>query len=191
MKPIQHCRHAGLALVSVALAAVLVVPTNVSADRGGVGLQQQVDLKAAFLYNFAKFTEWPGLAAGGRLSACVVGDDEILSAFTQIAAGRDINGHGFDFSNRAGAANWPRCHLLFIAATARDRAAAGLADLKSLPVLTVSDAPGFAKSGGMIELYLEGGRMRFAINVDAVTRSGLRVSSRLLELAKVVKDGHE
>ena len=59
-----------------------------------------------------------------------------------------------------------------------------------LPVLTVSDGKGFSLAGGIIELYVEGGRMRFAINLDAADRSGLRLSSRLLGLAKIVRNGH-
>lgn len=182
----RACRH--IAVVSVALAALLVTPSGVSAERAAGDYRQQVAVKAAFLYNFAKFTEWPGMAAGARISACVVGDDEIMTAFVEMASGRDINGHAFDFSNRAAAVNLAHCQLLFVAAAGGDGAAPGFAGLKTLPVLTVSDAPGFAKAGGMIELYVEDGRMRFAINVDAVTRAGLRVSSRLLELAKIVRD---
>jgi hypothetical protein len=62
--------------------------------------------------------------------------------------------------------------------------------IKTLPVLSVSDGKGFSQSGGIIELYVEGGRMRFAINVDAAERSGLHLSSRLLGLAKVMRSGH-
>ena len=65
-----------------------------------------------------------------------------------------------------------------------------MSGIRTLPVLTVSDGKGFAQAGGIIELYVEGGRMRFAINVDATARSGLRLSSRLLGLAKVIRDGH-
>ncbi len=71
-----------------------------------------------------------------------------------------------------------------------ERSAGGLAEIKTLPVLTVSDGKGFSLAGGIIELYVEGGRMRFAINVDAAERSGLRLSSRLLGLAKIVRNGH-
>ena len=83
---------------------------------------------------------------------------------------------------------WRTCHLLFIADAERRRATDGLSAVKALQVLTVSDAKDFANTGGMIEFYLEGGRMRFAINVDAVDRSGLHLSSRLLGLAKIVRD---
>jgi hypothetical protein len=65
-----------------------------------------------------------------------------------------------------------------------------LGGLRTLPVLTVSDGKGFSHASGIIELYVEAGRMRFAINVDAVERSGLRISSRLLGLAKVIRNDH-
>jgi YfiR/HmsC-like len=191
MRSSQTRRAGGLAIVNVALIASLLGAASVSASRGAPAVQDAVAVKAAFLYNFAKFAEWPALPPGGRILVCVVGDDGILAAFQGVAAGRDINGHGFDFSNPDAAFRWSHCHLLFIAAAAAGRLADGLTRLNHLPVLTISDAPGFATSGGMIELYLEGGRTRFAINVDTVTRSGLHLSSRLLELAKIIRDGHE
>jgi hypothetical protein len=79
---------------------------------------------------------------------------------------------------------------VFIPDAETRRGAERLGSLKTLPVLTVSDRKGFAESGGIIELYVDGGRVRFAINVDAVERSGLRLSSRLLGLAKVIRDPH-
>jgi hypothetical protein len=65
-----------------------------------------------------------------------------------------------------------------------------LSDIRTLPILTISDARDFSHAGGIIELYVEDGHMRFAINVDAAERTGLRISSRLLGLAKVVRDRH-
>ena len=85
---------------------------------------------------------------------------------------------------------WRNCHLLFIAAAETRRSAGGLGVIKALPVLTVSDYKGFADTDGLIELYVEGGRMRFAINLAAVERSGLRLSSRLLGLARIIRNDH-
>jgi hypothetical protein len=65
-----------------------------------------------------------------------------------------------------------------------------IAPVKELPVLTVSDARGFAQAGGMIELYEDNGRMRFAINIDTLQKSGVKLSSRLLDLARIVKNEH-
>jgi hypothetical protein len=84
---------------------------------------------------------------------------------------------------------WRRCHLLFVADGETRRSSEGLVGVVALPVLTVSDRKDFARADGIIELYAEEGRMRFAINVDGVARSGLRLSSRLLGLAKIIRDG--
>jgi hypothetical protein len=80
------------------------------------------------------------------------------------------------------------CHLLFIAGAETLAAAGGLDGLKPLPILTVSDGKDFSRATGIIELYVEDGRLRFAINVDAADRSGVRLSSRLLGIARVVRN---
>ena len=84
---------------------------------------------------------------------------------------------------------WPACHLLFVAEAETRRSAGGLSAVKTLPVLTVSDGKGFSQEGGIIEFYVDGVTIRFAINVDAAERSRLRISSRLLALARVVHNG--
>ena len=147
-----------------------------------------VAVKAAFVYNFVKFTEWPALPAGAPIVACVVGDDEVASALVGIVRGHDISGHALEVRRPRDIATWPICNLLFIADTEAGRSARGLDLIAKLPVLTISDGKGFSRGAGIIELYVESGRMRFAINVDAAGRSELRLSSNLLELAKVVRD---
>ena len=82
---------------------------------------------------------------------------------------------------------WRGCQLLFIADGEARRAGGGLGGVKTLPVLTVSDSKGFSQAGGVIELYIDDGRLRFAVNVDAAEHAGLRLSSRLLGLAKIVR----
>jgi hypothetical protein len=148
-------------------------------------------LKAAFLYNFVKFAEWPGLAAAAPIAACVVGDEGIADALAETVRGRNIDGHGLEVSRPESGAAWRLCHLLFIADAQSAQFARGKASIGGVPVLTVSDGKDFSRSGGMIELYLEGGQIRFAINVDAAERSGLRLSSRLLGLARIVRDARD
>jgi hypothetical protein len=168
--------------LAVTLAAA---PAGTAASADGVS---DVAVKAAFLFNFAKFAEWPSLAAGARIVVCVVGDESLAAAVTQTLQGKALNGHGFDVWQPRDSANWRDCQLLFMADPDTHRFSAGLNSVKALPVLTVSDGTGFSEAGGIIELYVEAGRMRFAINVDAAERSGLRISSRLLRLAKVVRN---
>jgi YfiR/HmsC-like len=152
--------------------------------RGG----QDVGVKAAFLFSFAKFVEWPALAPGAPIIACVVGDDGIAAALAETVSGQNISGHPLEVRRPLDSATWRVCQLLFIADANITRSAIGLVAVKALPVLTISDGKDFSRTSGIIELYVEGGRIRFAINADAAERSGLHLSSRLLGLAKIVKN---
>lgn len=174
-----------LGVASIALAATLFAAPGIAADAA-----PDVVVKAAFLYNFAKFAEWPALPSGAPIVVCIVGDDGLAAAVVETVRGQNINGHTLEVRRPQNSVTWPVCHLLFIADAETRRSAGGLGGIKTLPVLTVSDDKGFSQADGIIELYVEGGRMRFAINVDAAERSGLHLSSRLLGLAKVIRNGH-
>jgi YfiR/HmsC-like len=182
-------RFRGLGVAGVAMAATLVAAPAIAAGHGA-DTGSDVAVKAAFLYNFAKFAEWPALPAGAHIVACVVGDDRIAAALVDTVRGQEIGGHALEVLRPQDSVTWRVCQLLFIADAETQRSAAGLGAIKSLPILTVSDGKGFAEASGIIEFYVEGGRMRFAVNVDAAERSGLRLSSRLLGLAKVIRNGH-
>lgn len=178
-----------LGVASIALAATLIAAPGIAADNG-TDATPDVAVKAAFLYNFAKFTEWPALPAGAPIVVCIAGDDGIAAALVETVRGQNISGHTLEVRRSQDNAAWRVCHLLFIADAETRRAAGGLGAIKTLPVLTVSDGKGFSQASGIIELFVEGGKMRFAINVDAAEGSGLHLSSRLLGLAKVIRNGH-
>ena len=181
--------HGWPGVASIALAATLIAAPAVAGGTG-VDVTTDVAVKAALLFNFAKFVEWPALPAGGPIVVCFVGSDGIAAAFVETVRGQNIAGHGLDAWVLQDSAKWRTCHMLFIADAETRASTAALAEINPLPVLTVSDGKGFSLAGGIIELYVEGGRMRFAINLDAADRSGLRLSSRLLGLAKIVRNGH-
>jgi hypothetical protein len=176
--------------VSIALAATLMTATGIAAVGAQTPTASDVAVKAAFLYNFAKFAEWPKLAASAPIVVCVVGDDGIAAVLVDTMSGKSINGHALEISRPQEGGTWQTCSVLFVADAERRRSAVGLNRIRTLPILTVSDGKNFSQAGGIIELYVEDGRMRFAINVDAAERSGLHLSSRLLGLAKVVRDNH-
>ena len=178
-----------MSVASIALLATIIAVPQIAAGDGN-DVMSDVAVKAALLYNFAKFTQWPPLPAGVPLVVCVVGNDGIAAALVETVRGQNISGHTLEVRRSRESATWRDCHMLFIAETETRLSAGGLGGVKTLPVLTVSDGKGFSQGGGIIELYVEGGRMRFAINVDAAERSGLHLSSRLLGLAKVIRDGH-
>jgi hypothetical protein len=178
-----------LAVAGLALATTWLPGRGYAGDNSPA-LPSDAAVKAAFLYNFARFTEWPALASGAPIVVCVVGQDVIAAALSETFRGQSISGHMLDTRMSQDSATWRACHVLFVADVATRRSADGLGAVKALPVLTVSDGKGFAQAGGIIELYVEGGRMRFLINMDAVERSRLHLSSRLLGLATVLRNGH-
>lgn len=143
-------------------------------------------VKAAFLYNFAKFTEWPALLPEAPLVACVVGQDGIAAALTEMARARPVNSRRLLLGKAEQSAAWKACHILFIAEADVPRSADGLTAIKALPVLTVSDVRGFAQATGIIELSATNGQMQFVINLQAAQRSGLQLSSKLLTLGTVI-----
>jgi hypothetical protein len=147
-------------------------------------------LKAAFLYNFAKFTEWPAdaLPAGVPLALCVVGDRAVAQSLQQAVTGKRIGGHPLVMQQIDADGPVRTCHLIY-AGDINTRTALQLLDAtKGQAVLTVSDLDRFAQIGGTAQLFFEGERMRFAVNVDAAQRGRLRLSSQLLALARIVKD---
>jgi hypothetical protein len=178
------CRAAAVAALAAALSAIPGTAAGARTDTA-----PDVAVKAALLYNFAKFTVWPALGPNAPIVACIAGNDEVAAEFTQLVTGHNAAGHVFDLRTAQDSTTWPICNLLFVSDDQVRRAPTGLAAVKLLPILTVSDSRGFASSGGVIELYVESGRMRFAINTDAADRTGLRLSSRLLGLAKIVRNG--
>ena len=160
------------------------------AVRAGAEVASDVAVKAAFLYNFAKFTQWPALPAAAPLVLCVLGDDAVGTALTDTIRGQQIDGHGLEVRRLASGASAQSCHVLFVAGSDVRRAAPTLDDVRELPILTVSDGSGFAQTSGMIELFVEAGHMRFAVNIDSVQRSRLHLSSRLLGLARILGSPH-
>ena len=183
-------RRASCLLVA-ALTALIVVAVPVRALAGGDAVAASV-LKAAFLYNFARFTEWPvdALAPGQRLAMCVVGDAAVADALGETIKGHAIEGHELTVAVLKAGEPAAACHLLFVSASAIARSAVPAAGAGGATVFTVSDADGFAESGGVAQLIVERDRMRFSINVASALRARLNISSKLLSLAKIVKDNH-
>jgi len=177
-------RRAGtalLVLVTLVTSAAGVCAATSSAD------EQDVSVKAAFLVNFAKFTTWPAIKADAPVAICVVGDDALFTVLVDTARGQSAGDHPIEVRRAADRSTWPACQILFVGAGEVRRASEVVTAVRTAPILTVSDAGGFAQAG-IIELYVQERKVRFAINVDAVGRSGLHLSSRLLALARIVRD---
>lgn len=145
-------------------------------------------VKAAFVYNFAKFATWPATAFAGPqapLVLCMVGDIPFKAALVALD-GKPVGERRLvaraESPDRAG-----DCHLLVVGAPPVHRFADLAAALKGRPVLTVGDADGFARRGGAIGLVLEDSRIRFEVNPRALDGTGVTLSSQLLRLARIVE----
>jgi hypothetical protein len=148
----------------------------------------QPALKAAFLLNFAKFVEWPA-ETPASLTLCVADDSAVEDALGQLVSGGVGGGRPVAVLKNPRTRTLRICHLLYLTDSDPARLALALDEVKGARILTVGDGDQFVRTGGMIGLFLEDGRMRFAINPDAAQRAGVRLSSRLLSLAKIVKEG--
>jgi hypothetical protein len=153
----------------------------------------EVTLKGAFILNFARFTQWPAdaLPPSSVVSACVVGDPAIGGALRRVvsASGHRLHGRTVQVSSLADDdASIARCHLLYVSGLDRARTAQLIARLRDTSALTVGDDETFITAGGIIRIFVENGKMRFAINPRAATRARLQLSSRLLALADVVDE---
>jgi hypothetical protein len=147
-------------------------------------------VKAAFLYNFAKFAEWPAetLPPGTQLHLCVVGDDAVADALEQKIKGRAIEGHELSVRVVGNDALLKSCHLVYVDGRDARRSSQLLDALKGAPILSVGDGEKFAELGGVAQLVLEQDQMRFAVNVAAVERARIKLSSKLLSLASIVRE---
>lgn len=174
-------RRGKWALVLVALLSCLAP----AADAAAAGEYQ---VKAAFLYNFARFVDWPSSAAGGAsFVLCILGDDP-FGGEINVIAGKAVGGKTLQVRRLASAAAVSSCQMLFISASESGSLGQALAAARGRPILTVGDTPGFAERGVAINLYVDQSKVRFEINLDAAKRAQLNISSQLLKLARITKD---
>ena len=147
-------------------------------------------LKAAFIYNFAKFTEWPadGLPVTAPFNACVLGDQAIGDALERAVKGRVLSGHTVSVARVQIDGPLRGCHLLYVSGVSTMQITAIAANLRGMPVLTIGDSDDFSRLG-IAHIFVEDGKMRFNLNVELARRSRLQLSSKLLALAAHVHDG--
>lgn len=173
------------------LAGAVALGGSLPAARTLSATPNEYQVKAAFLYNFAKFVEWPpGTFAGPNapLVVEVLGEDPFGQSLDEAIGGRSVNGHPLLIHRSRRLEDLRGCQLLFVSSAEQKRMPLILARLEGWPVLTVGEWETFAESGGIIQFLLEDNRVRFAINLDAATRARLKISSKLLTLAKIMRE---
>ena len=173
------------------LAALLLVVYFPLANRAVHADQSPTEyqVKAAYLFNFLKFVEWPDDPGGDPHAKWVIGfigDTPIGEELTRLADGKNVLGRELQIKRFRAPENLRACNVLFISESEKKRLPVILAELRGSSVLTVADMDDFIGEGGMIQFVVEDARVRVAIDVGATGRARLRVSSKLLALARMV-----
>jgi len=151
----------------------------------------EYQLKAAFLFNFAKFVDWPPSSFASPQSpfvVCILGPDPFGHAIDEVLKGKTIEDRPVAIERLKVIAQLRQCHMVFVSQSESFHLAEIIQTLHGSCVLLVGEADGFAEAGGTIQFALEDNHVRFLINPDAAARAGLKVSSKLLSLARVVHD---
>ena len=151
---------------------------------------EEYQVKAAYLYNFAKFVDWPAAAFASPttpLSICILGEDPFGGGLHEVVRGKTAGGRILAVRSLSDISGARGCHVLFISAVEWKANRPVLGRLAGSGVLTVGEAPGFTTGGGIVNFKLEGRRVRFEINVDAARQAQLQISSKLLSLAEIVR----
>lgn len=186
----RRVRLAGRSFVTVSIIACWLSSEAPQAySRNGEGVEYTV--KLAFLYNFTKFIQWP---AGSYRdpeaphAICIVGRDPFSADIEGDLRTRIVGRHPVQVLTLKPTDTLNVCHIVFIPATDNGQANKIVKDLSGSSTLTVGETEGFAELGGVINLTVEGNTVHFEVNQLAAQRAGLKISSKLLSLAKIVTD---
>ncbi len=159
--------------------------TNISAMPTSIG---EDEVKAVFLFNFSLFTTWPTSAFSTNTSSfhlCVLGDEDFKEKLQTAVEGEHVGKRPVRISDLQDYKSTTSCHILFVSQSQEDQLDEILTYAKSYPILTVSDIKDFVRQGGMIEFYIFQSRVRFMVDPETIKEVDLKISSRLLNIAKI------
>jgi hypothetical protein len=184
-----HCAWP-IAILSALLAISLVENPGIALAQSQAG---EYHVKAAFLYHFVQLVEWPANSLGSESSPvtlCITGEDPFGGDLEATLAGKTVGTRSLRVRHLKEAEDFQGCHVLFVNGHEAAHLARLLQELKDGPVLTVGESNGFVEQGGMIGFLVVDNKVRFEINLEAAERAKLKISSRLLLLAKTVVGNH-
>jgi hypothetical protein len=181
-----------LGILILVLGMTLNWTSTADAQAGDASNSSEYLIKAGFIYNFAKFVEWPSAAFSQGDSPIVIGvlgTDPFGSVLDRLVEDKKIGQRGFVVKRY----KWGKdlkelkdCKILFVSASEKAHNDEIVELVKGLPILTIGETPGFAERGGVIRFTVEENRVRFEVNVEAAHKADLNISSRLLTLAKII-----
>jgi hypothetical protein len=176
------------ALPALAGAAACALALAAASDAGAQGASEY-SVKAAYLYKFAPFVEWPpaALPAGAPLQVCIVGPDPFGRVLDAAALGQSVGDHKVEIRRLAKADGRVACHVMYVRKSAGQSVAEALTAVRGAPVLTVTDSADGDGPHGILHLVVAEKRVRFEVSPAAAADNGLSISSKLLDLALTVR----
>lgn len=174
------------------IAAFVASVTIAQAQDDLSDVNREYAIKAAYLYQFGRYVQWPPESFDSPQAPLIIGilgPDPFGGILDEIVRTKRLDGRPLVMRQFTSMADYSPCHILFVtAAVAGEQKIAAIQKNQGKPVLLVGETPGFAERGGTINFFVEENRIRFEINTDAARQSQLKISSKLLSLAKII--GH-
>jgi len=153
-------------------------------------INREYAIKAAYLYQFGRYVQWPAESfanAQAPLVIGVLGPDPFGGILEEIARAKRVDGHPIVIRRMTSMAEYAPCHILFVVSSVSpEQKAAAIQRAQGSPVLLVGEEPRFTERGGTVNFFLEENKIRFEINAEIAKQDQLRISSKLLSLAKIV-----
>jgi hypothetical protein len=178
------------AMIAVLLCLSLAMRANGQSSESSVSSEYLI--KAGFIYNFAQLVQWPSAAfsqADSPIVIGILGTDPFGATIDRVIENKKLDGRNLIVKRL----KWSKdlkevkdCNILFVSSSEKDHITEVVNLVKWLPILTIGETPGFATRGGIINLTLEGNKVRFEVNIEAAKLASLNISSRLLALARIV-----
>jgi len=187
-------RYMPLYWLAVMVASIFAMSlTEISGTAQAQSATDEYHVKAAFLFHFVQLVEWPADSLGSGTSPvtlCIIGEDPFQGDLDATLAGKTVGSRALRVRHLKPAENFQGCQVLFVGGHDTARLGRLLLELKGNPILIVGESDGFVQQGGMIGFCLVDNKVRFEINLEAAERAKLKISSRLLLLAKTVVGNH-
>ena len=180
-------------LLCIALPTIMASASLVERADSKTQEVTEYEVKAAYVYYFAKFTEWPPEALpspNSPITIGVIGNDEFGALLDKVVKDKTVLNHPMAVRRL----NWPAdlrsIQMLYIGSMANKRLKQIEQDLQKMPVLTIAETENGARTSGIVNLFIEGGKVQFDVDIKAAEKSGLRVSSKLLRMAREIRGDH-
>jgi hypothetical protein len=177
-------------IVTLGLMAA-AAPATLAEVPGEALINREYAIKAAYLFNFASYVTWPkGTFPDEQAPFLIgeIGDTPIDPYLDRIAARKKVNGRPIVVGHFDSPKDYQPCQILFVGGLSESQQRAVLQQVEKAPVLVVGETPGFAQHGGIVNFYIAENNVRFEINRDAAEKRNLKISSKLLALARIVPE---